>query len=119
MTIPRLPPLPCACYEQPTLEVARALIGKTLARRTEEGLGAGVAVGTEAYMGAIDPAAHGNRGPTTRNGSMFGPAGRAYVYFTYGLHHCLNITTEPEGVAGAVLIRALEPRHGLQLMQTR
>lgn len=114
-----LVPVPRTFYEQVTLNVARALIGKTLARRTARGLAAGVIVEVEAYAGALDPASHAYRGITPRNRAMFGPAGRAYVYLSYGMHCCINIVTEREGEAAAVLVRALEPTYGIGLMRER
>lgn len=114
-----LAPVPLTFFEGATLDVARALIGKTLARRTARGLTAGIIVEVEAYAGALDPASHAYRAMTPRNRSMFGPAGRAYVYLSYGMHCCINIVTEREGEAAAVLVRALQPTYGLALMRER
>jgi DNA-3-methyladenine glycosylase len=112
-------PLPRAFYDRPTLTVARDLIGKTLLRRTTEGVAGGMIVETEAYVAAIDPSAHGFRGQTTRNRSMFGEPGYAYIYRSYGVHACLNVVTEGVGVAAAVLIRAIRPQVGVELMRRR
>jgi DNA-3-methyladenine glycosylase len=106
----RLRPLPQSFFERPTLIVAHELLGKTLVRRAP-GTAAVVAriVEVEAYLGQRDAASHARRGPTPRAAIMFGPPGRLYVYLIYGMHCCMNFVTEPDGDAGAVLIRAAEP----------
>lgn len=110
--------LPCDFYDRSSRKVARDLLGKILWRETPDGKCCGRIVEVEAYEGATDSAAHSYRGQTPRNASMFGPPGHAYVY-TIHSRWCLNTVTEPEGVATAVLIRAIEPLVGLELMAKR
>lgn len=112
-------PLPRAFYLRPAAEMARDLLGKVLVRETAAGPLAGRVAETEAYLGERDEAAHSRVGPTARTRVLFGPPGRAYVYLSYGLHCCLNVVAEPEGRAGCVLIRALEPLAGLEEMFRR
>jgi DNA-3-methyladenine glycosylase len=99
-----------------TPDVAKRILGCRLVRVVKGERLAGIVVEVEAYLGKEDPASHAYRGMTPRNRVMFGEAGHAYVYFTMGMHWCLNVTTERVGRAGAVLIRALEPTEGLETM---
>jgi len=112
-------PLPRTFYERNTVRVAKELLGKVLVRRLGPMRLEGIIVETEAYRGRDDAASHAYRGPTKRNQVMFGEPGHAYVYFTYGMHYCLNVTTEPTGQPGAVLIRAAQPIKGIAEMMSR
>ena len=106
-------------FARPTLDCARALLGRQLVHHGEDGPVGGRIVEVEAYVGAEDPACHAAAGRTRRNRVMWGPPGFVYVYFTYGMHHCLNLVTEAEGFGAAVLIRALEPTVGIPILAGR
>jgi len=106
-------------YNRPTLLVAKELLGKYLVVQKEGNLLSGKIVETEAYIGFDDPASHAYRGMTPRNEVMFGDPGYAYVYLTYGVHHCLNLVTEKRGYPAAVLLRALETVDGVEIMKRR
>ncbi|MCZ2855847.1 MAG: DNA-3-methyladenine glycosylase [Candidatus Bathyarchaeota archaeon] len=108
-------PLPREFYSRDTLVVAKDLLGKYLIRHLNDENIVAKIVEVEAYRGSDDPASHAYKGQTPRNQLMFGKAGFSYVYFTYGKHYCLNVTTEKEGIPGAVLIRAIEIMDGLEL----
>jgi len=106
-------------YEQSTVDVAKQLLGKYLVRTHAEGNTIGRIVETEAYVGPQDLACHASKGRTARTEVMFGPAGHAYVYFIYGFYNMLNLVTEAKDYPAAVLIRAVEPVDGIELMKDR
>jgi len=109
------PILKRAFYSRPTVEVARALLGKVLVH----GPTSGIIIETEAYLGGDDLASHSARGVTDRTRVIFGRPGHAYVYLIYGVYECLNLVAEPDGQPGCVLIRALQPLAGLDIMRRR
>lgn len=103
----------------PSPDVAKELLGRLLIHETDEARCVGRIVETEAYAGPADRASHARAGRTARTAVMFGPAGHAYVYLVYGMHHCINVVCGSDGTAAAVLIRALEPLDGLETMRSR
>jgi DNA-3-methyladenine glycosylase len=108
-------PLGKKFFNQPTVELAKSLLGKYIVFKNTRG----IIVETEAYLYRDDPGCHASRGLTVRNTPMFAAAGRTYVYLIYGMYHCLNIVSGKKGEGEAVLIRALEPVTGIELMQKR
>jgi DNA-3-methyladenine glycosylase len=115
-SLAQLAHLPRAFFNRDPRIVGRELLGKVLLRREGRSTLAGRIVELEAYLGAEDPAAHAYSGKTARNAILFGPPGHAYVYFIYGNHYCLNVSCLPEGNAGCLLFRALEPIAGIEQM---
>ena len=106
-------------YDQPTLDVARDLLGKVLVHDRRGSVTSGVIVEVEAYIGESDPACHAAPGPTKRNEPLYGAPGHAYVYLNYGIHCLVNVVTESHGAPAAVLIRALDPLDGIDVMRRR
>ncbi|MCL5774312.1 MAG: DNA-3-methyladenine glycosylase [Firmicutes bacterium] len=113
-----LKPLDYSFYARDTIKAAKELLGKVLVHKEGKDSAAGIIVETEAYLGSNDPASHAARKKTPRNSVMFGQPGKAYVYFIYGNHFCVNAVAH-DGYAGAVLIRALEPVLGIGIMKKR
>ena len=111
--------LPRSFYRRQTLDVARDLLGKILVHDRRGVRTSGVIVEVEAYIGESDPACHAAPGPTKRNAPMYGEPGHAYVYLNYGIHSMVNVVTEPAGSPAAVLIRALDPLDGIDVMRRR
>lgn len=111
--------IPRSFYERDTLTVARELIGQKLVREAEGGITSAIIVETEAYLGPIDDAAHSYKGKSERVKVQYGIKGLAYVYLIYGMYWCFNITSGAPGVPEVVLIRALEPVNGIELMESR
>jgi DNA-3-methyladenine glycosylase len=109
-------PLPREFYARDPRDVSRDLLGKVLLRSDDTGLRMARIVELEAYLGEDDPAAHAAVGKTLRNAVLFGPPGHSYVYFIYGNHYCFNVSCLPDGIAGGVLFRALEPLIGTKVM---
>ena len=105
-------------FQRHPLKVARELIGAELYHKKGNAVTSGIIVETEAYIGEEDQGCHASCGPTSRNIVMYGAAGHAYIYLIYGMHHCLNVVTEHEGVPAAILIRALEPCEGVEIMRS-
>lgn len=109
--------LPRDFYSQDTVKVAKCLLGKILVRKIRDQILSGIIVETEAYRYLDDPASHAHNGITPRNHVMFGKVGYSYVYFTYGMHYCVNVVAySPQMKAGAVLIRAIQPQKGISMM---
>jgi DNA-3-methyladenine glycosylase len=106
-------------YDRPTLEVARELLGLVLVHNRRGVVTSGVIVEVEAYIGEADPACHAAPGPTARNAPLYGVPGHAYVYLNYGIHCLMNVVTESHGSPAAVLIRALDPLGGIDVMRRR
>lgn len=106
-------------HDLPTLTVLESILGKVLVHERRGRRVSGVIIEAEAYIGEDDPACHAAPGPTPRNAPLYGPPGRAYVYLNYGLHYLVNAVTEREGYPAAILIRALEPLEGIELMRRR
>lgn len=111
--------LPRSFYDRPALDVARDLLGKVLVHDRRGVTTSGVIVEVEAYIGESDPACHAAPGPTKRNAPLYGPPGFSYVYLNYGIHALVNVVAEEEGRPAAVLIRALEPLDGVDVMRDR